>query len=420
MKKRYTYILAFAVAMMAAGACKHETNELAHHHHEHAAHEHEGGEGHEGHESHDHEAHDHSDHDDHDGHAGENEKASAAEKAHDADVIVLEPAVAERFGVTTDTAAFRPFSRVVKVSGTLSTASEGSAVVSAPTSGIVTLGRGISAGSRVGAGQTVAVVKADAVSGGDANRAAKVELDAAKTELERVESLYADRLVTLAQYNAAKAAYERAKAMYSGNAASGRATSPISGVITSLDVATGTYVATGTPIATVSASGRLVLRADVPFKSYKSVSGASDARIVAPYAENSVLVSELDGRRVDAGQAAAGAASGYVPVTFSLRNDGTLMPGSAVEVYLYDGTPRPALTVPLSALVEQQGSFFVFVRLDEDCYRKVLVEPGNNDGQSVEILSGLHGGENVVSGGVTAVKLAQSSGAVPAGHSHSH
>lgn len=418
MKKRYTYILLFAAALFAGGACKHEANELAHHHdhgHEHAAHNHEG-------HDHEHEGHDH-EHEGHDHHGHEEEhaqKAAPESAEHGADVIVMEPDVAERFGVRTDTAAFRPFSQVVKVSGTLSASAEGSAVVSAPTSGIVTIARGISAGSRVGAGATVATVKADAVSGGDANRAAKVELDAATAEFKRVEDLYADRLVTLAQYNAAKAALERARAAYSGKAASGRVSSPISGVITSLDVSTGSFVETGTPIATVAASDRLVLRADVPFKAYRSVAGAGSARIAVPYSAEIVDIAALDGRRIDAGASAAAASAGYVPVTFSLRNDGSLLPGSAVEVYLTDGAPRAALTVPASAIVEQQGAFFVFVRLDEDCYRKLPVEIGDSDGTLVEILSGLHGGENVVSAGVTAVKLAQSSGAVPAGHSHSH
>ena len=76
--------------------------------------------------------------------------------------------------------------------------------------------------------------------------------------------------------------------------------------------------------------------------------------------------------------------------------------------------------MPLSALVEQQGEYYVFVRLDDDCYRKSPVVRGATDGNRVEILSGLEPGQEVVVRGTTAVKLAQSAGAVPAGHSHSH
>lgn len=408
MKLQYILLLSAAVLFGATG-CHRETNELGHHHHSHSGHNDA-----EGHEDHDHEGHDH-EHEGHEGHVHGSES-----KEHEADVIVLDPSVAARLGVATDTASVKAFNQVVKVSGRILPAAEGNAVVSAPTSGILRLNKSINVGSDVKAGTLIGYVSAEGVSGGDANRAAKVELDAAKAEFDRVSALYADRLVTLAQYNAAKAAFDRAKAAYSAPAASGRATSPISGVITSLSANSGQYVETGAPIATVASSSRLTLRADVPFKSYRDVADASDARICVPSTGVNTRVSELDGRRADAGNSTAGASAGYVPVTFSLRNDGSLIPGSAVEVYLLGKGSRQALTVPKSAIVEQQGTYFVFIRLDEDCYRKVPVSTGPSDGQYVEILSGLHGGEQVVSAGTTAVKLAQSSGNVPEGHSHSH
>ena len=109
-----------------------------------------------------------------------------------------------------------------------------------------------------------------------------------------------------------------------------------------------------------------------------------------------------------------------MPVSFSFDNDGTVVPGSAVEVYLLGTSSRQAITVPRSAISEQQGDYFVYERLDEDCYRKVPVVLGEDDGDRVEIKSGLQPGTDVVTGGVTTVKLAGASGAVPAGHSHSH
>lgn len=381
-----------AAVLFATTSCGHkEADELGHHHH------------HEHHHDHGHGSHD----------------SDAATHEGD-DVITLSPDVAERFGVVTDTADVRPFGGVVKAGGQILPSADGAAVISATTSGILTLNQGINVGSSVKAGAAIGSVKADVVSGGDANRAAKAELDAAKAEWERIDRLYADRLVTLAQYNTAKAAYERAKAAYSAPAAAGRAISPISGVITSLEAQSGQYVATGAPIATIAASGRLTLRVDVPAKSYAAVASAADARVSLPYSGATVLLSSLDGRRVSDTDALAAAGGGYVPVTFSLRNDGSLIPGSAVEVYLLGAGSRRALTVPVSAVTEQQGSYFVFVRLDEDCYRKLPVEVGQSDGQDIEILSGLKGGENVVTQGVTAVKLAQASGNVPEGHSHSH
>ncbi len=396
MKFRYFFMLC-AASTLTFSSCHNgeHTHAEAENHEEHDH-------GHEGHEHNEHE------HDDNGGHP------------HGTDDIVLKPEVAARFGVATDTAAFGPFGQVVKAGGTVIAAAEGSAVVSAPTSGIVRLAGGINTGSNVRAGQAVATVRADGLSGGDANRAAKVELDAAKAELDRLEALYADRLVTISQLTAARAAYERARAAYSAPAAGGAATSPIAGVITALNVQTGQYVATGDPIATVASSARLTLRVDVPFKLYGQAAAATDARITVPYSGMTYTLSELDGRRTASADQSAAAAGGYVPVTFTLRNDGSLIPGSAVEVFLLAPGTRQCVTVPAGALTEQQGSFFVYEKLHDDCYRKVAVTPGASDGERVEITSGLKGGENIVCSGVTAVKLAGASGAVPAGHSHSH
>lgn len=63
---------------------------------------------------------------------------------------------------------------------------------------------------------------------------------------------------------------------------------------------------------------------------------------------------------------------------------------------------------------------FVFVKLDDECYTKVPVETGASDGRRVRVTSGLHGGETVVVEGAVTVRLAESSGVVPEGHSHNH
>ena len=175
MRKRQLFIL-FASVLLCFGSCaKKEANELAHDHE---------------HDHHHHEGHNHGEED------GEGD-----------DIIKLSPEVAKRFSLKTEKAEMRSLGSVVKVGGTVTTSAEGNSVVSAPTSGILTLSAGMEPGAKLSAGALVGTIKAEDVSGGDANRIARVELEAAKTELERVEALYADRLVTLSQYNEAKAAY---------------------------------------------------------------------------------------------------------------------------------------------------------------------------------------------------------------------
>lgn len=382
---KLSHILLITAALALAGCHKADNDELDHHHGSEAE-----------------EAEEHADHD-HD-HAG---------------AIHLEPEMAAKLGVTVDTVAVAQMGTSTRVSGIIEASADALGTASAPTAGIVTLAGGISAGSEVKAGQLIATVRAEGVSGGDANRAARAALEAARAELERIKPLWEERLVTRAQYTEAVAAYERTKAEYSAPAASGRVVAPLSGVITSLDVSRGQYVDAGATVATISGAGALNLRADVPARQYASLGSVTDARIVLPYGDGNraISVSELGGRRSSASPAAA--SGGYVPVTFRLTSS-ELIPGTAVDVYLIGQGSRQALSVPATAIVEQQGQYFVYERLHDDLYTKIPVKIGATDGVRREIVAGLKGGEVIVSTGTTAVTLAAAAGNVPEGHSHSH
>ena len=53
-------------------------------------------------------------------------------------------------------------------------------------------------------------------------------------------------------------------------------------------------------------------------------------------------------------------------------------------------------------------------------FKKREVTIGRENGESVEILSGIKAGETVVTQGAMQVRLASMSGSVPEGHTHSH
>lgn len=398
--KHHACILLCAAALLTACHSHNAADDELRHHHHHHSHE---GHNHKGHEGHN--------------HGTEAEKAATEEKHADGE-IVLAAAMAERFGVAAEKIVPAPMKSTVRATGVVLDAADGSAVVAAPTAGIVRIAAGIMPGARLSAGQTVAVVNASGVAGGDTNAAAKAALDAARRELERLEPLHAERLVTDDVYNAARANYEGARAAYSNRAEGGRATSPIGGTIVSLDVKQGQYVDAGTPIATVSASRRLVLRVDVPERLRRDIGGVDGVNVRVPGTEDVVA---LNARRVTSAPAAPASMPGYVPVYFEVENDGALAPGVTVDAWLTSaGGDAPVLSVPRAAVAEQQGRHFVYVRIDDDCYMKLPVTLGASDGVRVRIKSGLNGGENVVTSGVTAVRLAETSGVVPEGHSHNH
>jgi multidrug efflux pump subunit AcrA (membrane-fusion protein) len=77
------------------------------------------------------------------------------------------------------------------------------------------------------------------------------------------------------------------------------------------------------------------------------------------------------------------------------------------------------LTVPEAALVDDSGASVVFVQTEGESFERRPVRLGIRDAGYVEVLQGLSAGEHDVARGAWSVKLAASSGAVPA-HGHSH
>ena len=109
-----------------------------------------------------------------------------------------------------------------------------------------------------------------------------------------------------------------------------------------------------------------------------------------------------------------------MPVSFEFDNKGDVIPGSFVEVFLISAPIDNTLSIPVTALTNEMGTFYVYVQLDEEGYRKQEVTPGMNDGRQVQILKGLKAGDRVVTQGAYQVKMASFSGAIPHGHSHEH
>ena len=74
--------------------------------------------------------------------------------------------------------------------------------------------------------------------------------------------------------------------------------------------------------------------------------------------------------------------------------------------------------MPLSALTEEQGLYYVYLQEEPEIYKKQEVIIGENNGERVEIMHGLKEGDKVVTKGAYQVKIASASGEIPHGHAH--
>lgn len=356
------------------------------------------------------------------GHDHEGEEGKGHEGHNHNGEIAVSLEQQKTFGITVDTVTVGNFNEVIHTSGQILSAMGDEMTVVAKSSGIISFGR-LTEGSAVGKGALIASISSKDLGGGDQLAKVKAAYEAAKKEYERDVQLSKDNIVSESHLDQSKLAYEQAKAEYdalaSGVSKDGNVsvTSPLGGFIKKLCVAQGDYVETGTPVAIVSQNRRLRLRADVSEKYYGMLSGINDANFTTSYSDAAYSLKSLNGRQIGYGKASDG--DYYVPITFEFDNKGDLVAGSYVDVYLKSSTSSKAISVPVSAIVEDQGIYYAFIQHDETGFFKREVKLGQSDGQRVLVKSGLNEGDVVVTSGAVQVKLA-SVVAVPAGHSHSH
>lgn len=418
MKKIYG--IGVLCAYLLAGCAGHSTEAEHDHDHEHeeaAVHDHE-------HEGHDHE-HEEADHDhEHEKAGHDHEHDHEHEAAANPGEVVFKEANAKAVGLQTITVTPGAFTQVIRTSGQVLAAQGEESVMVATVPGVVSFGSvPFTDGTAVRKGQAVLSIASNGLSEGDVAVRAKAAYEAAKLEFERMEALVADRIVSAKEFEQAKLNYANAKAAYEAVAdkqtAKGVAVvAPLNGYLKNIQVKEGDYVSVGQPLATIAQSNRLMLRADVSERYYSSLPMVQSAHFKTPYDEQVYRLADLRGRLLSYGRASGGDAF-FVPVTFEFDNKGAILPGSFVEVYLLTKPLEQVISVPVESLIEEQGLYSVYVRLDANCYRKQPVTLGANNGVEVQILSGLHGGEAVVTKGAHQVKLASASNAIPA-HSHSH
>ena len=407
-------------AYLLAGCAGHSTEAEHDHDHEHeeaAVHDHE-------HEGHDHE-HEEAGHDhEHEKAGHDHEHDHEHEAAANPGEVVFKEANAKAVGLQTITVTPGAFTQVIRTSGQVLAAQGEESVMVATVPGVVSFGSvPFTDGTAVRKGQAVLSIASNGLSEGDVAVRAKAAYEAAKLEFERMEALVADRIVSAKEFEQAKLNYANAKAAYEAVAdkqtAKGVAVvAPLNGYLKNIQVKEGDYVSVGQPLATIAQSNRLMLRADVSERYYSSLPMVQSAHFKTPYDEQVYRLADLRGRLLSYGRASGGD-SFFVPVTFEFDNKGAILPGSFVEVYLLTKPLEQVISVPVESLIEEQGLYSVYVRLDADCYRKQPVTLGANNGVEVQILSGLHGGEAVVTKGAHQVKLASASNAIPA-HSHHH
>lgn len=318
------------------------------------------------------------------------------------------------------------FGGVVKVAARVEPVPANFTTIVATASGKVQFAGNVVAGKSVSSGEPLFYLEGGDVTDNDAAvlfAEAESNYELAKADFERKSLLFAERIVSEREYEAAEAAYRQAEARFNSmkrNFGGGKVTlrASIGGYVATLLVENGDYVQPGTPLATIQRSGDVNIVAELPVRYATQLQSVDSVNIELPCGR--VYTMDEAGARLQAVGSSVNACN-MVPVTVTATSIEGVIPGSIVTLYLASSTPEECgVAVPRTALVEEMGNFFVFIQNSPVSFEKRSVTVGVTDGVNVRITSGISPGERVVTKGAISLKLSQGAAALDphAGHVH--
>ena len=322
----------------------------------------------------------------------------------------------------------KDFSQTIKTVGEILPAQGEKRIISSKTNGIVLFSaRNLIVGKPINSGRELFVISGDMVGNENVNvtyEKLKNEYEQCKREYERHKKLAVDEIVSKEklfekrrEFISDSISYYNFLSSFSKRGVS--ISSQISGYIQTMFVDEGQYVTTGQSLAVVSANRRMMIRADVPLKYYNLVNNVTNAIFEIPFVNKFISSKELNGKVISVSSSVQSEGK-YIPIYFEVQNEGSLIEGAFIECFLKTGTISNQLVIPKSALIEELGSFYVYIQINGESFEKRKVKVGNTDGINVQIISGLYINERVVTKGAMQIKLASLSNGVDshAGHSH--
>ena len=356
------------------------------------------------------------------------EAVHEAEEAASVNTTVFTKEQSWKIDFATEKPKIEPFGQIIKTTAQIQSAQADEILVSAKTSGIVKLSNNnVLEGKSVSKGQIIFSISASGLAENNSTvlfLEAQNNFEKAKSDYKRIKELAKDKIISEKELLNAKNQYNNTKAIFDNmkrnfTSSGQNITSPMKGFVKQLFVQNGQYIEAGQPIVSISKNKTLILRADVQQK-YASILGTiSSANIRSLHNDKSYSFEELNGKILSYGRS-TNSENYLIPLNVQIDNIGSFIAGGFVELFLKTRTNYQALTIPNSALLEEQGVYFVFVQITPELFEKRAVKPLVSDGIRSEIAKGISKDERIVSKGAIFIKLAQASGALDAHSGHVH
>jgi len=249
----------------------------------------------------------------------------------------------------------------------------------------------------------------------------------AKSEYERVVALFSKNVATEKNLDEARFDFESKKASYNSLVDQIEITEngyavivPIEGYIEQINFDLGDQLESGEELFTILNSNRLILKANVPSSHFELANNVTDACFMPEGLNSEFTVSSLNGKKLSVA-ASLNLQNRTVPVYFEFNNpQKQLKVGMFTEVHLRVGNAVEYVSIPESAVINEDGLKTAYIQLEGEAFEKRILKTGIVDDGFVQVIEGLKMGERVVTKGAYQVRLAELSPDSAIGHGHGH
>ncbi|MFH1998447.1 MAG: efflux RND transporter periplasmic adaptor subunit [Planctomycetota bacterium] len=233
---------------------------------------------------------------------------------------------------------------------------------------------------------------------------AEAEASKQKARFTRQENMFKKDLISAEEFDAARTdlqAAEAARKLAELELSHARVMSPFAGHIVTRSVDPGQMVNTNTSLFTVADMSRLLARVHVPAREFRNIKPGQPVTLTLDSNHEQlsgeiILVSPV----IDP-------TSGTVKVTVAIHEyPANTRPGDFAEVSIVTDRHTDTILVPSTAVFTDRGEQVVYI-VKGDMAARCPVETGFQDDERIEILRGIHAGDQVVIQGQRSLKHEQ-------------
>ena len=346
-------------------------------------------------------------------HGGEDHEASSKPGGSISTTFIIEKESQFLFNILTQKAEAGDFNQSAQVLGTIIPSSQGRAVIQSPQTGKIISLR-VSVGQKVSPGQVLAVIEQQVDAGTQINilsqkNSVDAEFNAAKAQYERLKTI--EDIAAKKDVTEAKARYETAlknKQLFTANAGRNTGstkiitlTAPIGGVVGTFNYSIGAVVNVGETLFDITNLERVLVETQV------FANDAEQLKSVEKITASSNMQNDTSSYRLKLVSTAQSVneTNQSQEVIFEIINPQSMFKiGENINVNIFSKNVSSQIVVPNEAIAEINGKPAVFVKDKAEQYSISYINKGTSNGKYTAIIKGIEEGERVVTTGVYQMK----------------